>query len=360
MALTKVEQLRQKYGTTKIHLVDLIRLFDPTKNRLLTDLLMQHYLQENAGRDYPVSDRIWNRISFDTKEDEQVFKSNYTMYIIMDVLHGVIGEDTFYFLERFNKYWSENKLPNKDISAYKSLDDIKNVVHILDLEEYTKEKTVQINKVYETDEWLIIAPLSVKASQIYGSGTRWCTTQRDSVYSFWQYTRDGFLLYIINKKTNVKYAYHRVVNFTDKKEPGQINSEFFNAADVRVDSIDLDMPSLLYDVIRKFVLDCNMMNIYANSDFLNYDREGYAEWQASNEKSAPAPEQAIGRPNHLRVVHNAQNPTDEPARGNVAEIMGDYIVNGEPEPMADLRTEPAAAHIAGMAMADAMGAPPRA
>jgi hypothetical protein len=329
MALTKVEQLRQKYVTAKINLVDLIRLFDPTKNRLLTDLLMQQYLQDNANKEYPISDRIWNRLNFDTKEDEQVFRTNYTMYIMMDMLHSILGEDTFYFLERFNKYWIENKLPERDITAYKSLEDIKNVVHILDLEEYTKEKSVQIHKVYETDEWLIIAPLSLKASQIYGSGTKWCTTQRDNTYAFWQYTRDGFLLYIINKKTNVKYAYHRVINFNEKKEPGQVSSEFFNAADSRVDSIDLDMPFFLYNIIRQFVLKSNQSGIYANSDFSNYDVDGYREFQEQNEKSMPTPDD---RPRGvLRVVQ--ENPTDvdapaivpveKPARGNVAEIMDD-------------------------------------
>jgi hypothetical protein len=331
MALTKVEQLRQKYDTTKIQLVDLVRLFDPTKNRLLTDLLMQHYLRANANQVYAISERVWNKLNFDTNEDAAVLKSNYTLYIMLDVLHSILGEDTFYFLERFNKYWTEDKLPNRDITAYKSWEDIKNVVYILDLEEHVKDKTVQIYKLHETDEWLIVAPLSFKASQIYGSGTKWCTTNRDSAYSFWKYTQDGFLLYIINKKINMKYAYHRMTDFNGTKEPGQVNSEFFNAADVRVDSMDLDIPYELYDIVHQFLRYCNQDGIHSNSDFPNYDWDGYAEFQSTSEqKDSPMAEN--NRRPHLRVVRENITeavPTEEPVDENGTAIMvhGDQPTN---------------------------------
>jgi len=48
-----------------------------------------------------------------------------------------------------------------------------------------------------------VIPLSYEASKVYGANTKWCTTQQQH----WNSYRGKYkLIYIINKKTNVKYA----------------------------------------------------------------------------------------------------------------------------------------------------------
>ena len=54
-------------------------------------------------------------------------------------------------------------------------------------------------KVYEDEKWLVVRPLTIEASRLYGSNTKWCVTMRDESH-LQVYLDEGCMYYIIDKK----------------------------------------------------------------------------------------------------------------------------------------------------------------
>lgn len=314
MALTKIKDIKKKYKNTNIDLIDVVRLFDPTKNKFLSDLLMAEFMKLNTG-EFDTHSRIMRNLRFDkSKYVINDLRTNKMLYHIVETVSDIISNDTMEYMSRFDKYWTENKIGDRNIHAYKTMDDIKNAVHIADMRELGNESNLRIYKVFENAIWLIMMPLSVKSSWLYGANTKWCTTQRDNEYAFWNYTSNGFLFYIINKKKNIKYAYHKKIELNANDEPGSVQSEFFNAADQRIDSMDADIPPIIITHLREFVITSVKAGIDTNSKLPNYDMEGYLEFKLSREVvNYTEPAQPVADPmtNNLIQHITRDNQTEE-------------------------------------------------
>ena len=70
--------------------------------------------------------------------------------------------------------------------------------------EKDKQKNAKKNsdKIYEDKNWLVVRPKSWQASCVYGAGTKWCTTSKESDSHFKRETDRNFLVYVINKNKN--------------------------------------------------------------------------------------------------------------------------------------------------------------
>lgn len=324
MKLTKIEQLRRKYEGNQISLVDVVKLFDHTKNKILTDFITAEVIKENQN--LMKADRRYIEeytIEHMALQDRILVAELTRNCILSSVVHRVfemIGDENRYYIKRFNKYWEENKLPSKDMSHYPDLNAIKVAVDRLDIAEFTKNKEIQAEKIYEDDNWLIIVPLSIKASQLYGSGTKWCTASRERDYQYYEHTQNGILVYLINKVTSAKYAYFKTAD-ADASNPGNRISQFYNTTDAFVDSIDLDIPDYVMTLLRTFV---KAPPYKKNCDFPNYDNEGlkkFKENQCVKEAAVPTDDVV----NHTRTEPMAQpaDPINVPARGMAAEFIED-------------------------------------
>lgn len=316
---TKIEKLRQKFASSQINLVDVMKYFDPTKNKLLTNLLTEEIvkkMQSGQGTNYELGEQRQSRLYFENEEERKaVTKNNRLSAALFAVVGDMLGDEAFYCAKQFHKYWVEGKLPNRDIHSYKSMDDIKNAVRIIDIKEFTKSDSIRIHKIFEDDAWLLVLPLSVKASQIYGAGTQWCTTNRERQYNYMEYTRNGLLVYLINKSASYKCAYHKVLNA--ENEPGVRQSQFYNAQDVFIDSMDLDIPAHILNILRDFIAGSEYKT---NFDFPNYLKKEWEEFQKKENvgkelADEPAPQPVAEPPIHFTML------TDEPARANIAEII---------------------------------------
>jgi hypothetical protein len=103
----------------------------------------------------------------------------------------------------------------------------------------------EVVKILDTDEWLLVRPLTYYSSKKYGSNTKWCTTSEGNPEYFIKYSSRGVLIYCINKITGYKVASFYSL---DKQEP---EFSFWNQKDTRVDSLDTE----LTDDIRKLIQD---------------------------------------------------------------------------------------------------------
>jgi predicted nucleic acid-binding Zn-ribbon protein len=100
-------------------------------------------------------------------------------------------------LSGFDKISSN--LSKTDINQYKSLDELNN--ELLSYKNKPRREYKQVeggNVVYENDRFMVVNPLTHKASCYYGRGTKWCTAA-DSDHHFNNHNSDGKLFYILDK-----------------------------------------------------------------------------------------------------------------------------------------------------------------
>ena len=141
----------------------------------------------------------------------------YLEFVLNSMCCGGYGLDTEQILplvQNFHRLAERNIIKNKDIyskeyatlqdSDYVDLSNLYAVVEKATELEISKERDKvlkgQKDVVYDGPRWRVIVPKTHKASCAYGSGTRWCTTSRDSSH-FDQYTNDALLFYIIDKSS---------------------------------------------------------------------------------------------------------------------------------------------------------------
>lgn len=102
----------------------------------------------------------------------------------------------------------------KDINTYATTADLVNAVEeIKKKERRSFSEKLPGEKILENESVIIMAPTTIGSSCYYGSGTTWCTTDKDRDY-FDKYTRSGQLYYILSKvKTTDDPTYKVAVRF---------------------------------------------------------------------------------------------------------------------------------------------------
>jgi hypothetical protein len=117
-----------------------------------------------------------------------------------------------------------------DLFKYKSIGDLGAFIETLDVNAIlgrTKgEQSSDVNSAasnievpYEDESWKVVIPKSYDASCYWGSGTRWCTATRETSDWYNEYSSQGPLYIIIDKKTEDKYQFHfESEQFMDKND----------------------------------------------------------------------------------------------------------------------------------------------
>jgi hypothetical protein len=101
------------------------------------------------------------------------------------------------------------RIKNKDINSYKTYRDLKTVVdEALDKAE-EKSADKEADKVYEDNEVVIYAPLTVRASCKYGAGSKWCITGKSgsgastSYNDYYdRYSKDAVFYFFLRKNVS--------------------------------------------------------------------------------------------------------------------------------------------------------------
>ena len=102
-------------------------------------------------------------------------------------------------------------------------------------------------EILRTKKWLIIKPLSLKSSLKYGQNTKWCTSSKENLITFYNYSKEGILIYIIERETDTKWAVYWEINELGKKT----EMSWWNAEDDRLDSMLILIPEDIMDIIKK-------------------------------------------------------------------------------------------------------------
>jgi hypothetical protein len=175
--MSKIDKLKEQHPNLNVSIIDLLAKIDPSN----TNKYLQFLINRLKGE-------------YDYNEGDDI-----GLYLITEIL----GPDKVELLNEFDKHCNANRVKKNDISQYKSWDEMLDSVN--DAEEILKQKELekQVIKLLDNDEYCIVIPLSYEASKMYGSNTKWCTTQE----THWlNYIDEYKLIYIIDRINNDKYA----------------------------------------------------------------------------------------------------------------------------------------------------------
>ena len=165
---------------------------------------------------------------------------------MIKVLNEYVGYNESKTIEKFIELNEKNLITQKDLTTYKTIEELELQISLSDLKIVDKELEKQVLKLMETDEWLVLKPLSYQASVKYGSGTKWCTASKNESDYYFRYSKRGILIYCINKKTGDKVAGFKNLDLSYEKE-----TSFWTIIDLRTDSIDCDLPEDVMNIFKE-------------------------------------------------------------------------------------------------------------
>lgn len=82
-------------------------------------------------------------------------------------------------------------------------------------EEKTFVREEHANVLMETDTFLFIQPTTHKGSMKYGANTKWCTTSKRDPAVFSRYSKNGLLVYLIDKTETMNPNFRKVAFYHD-------------------------------------------------------------------------------------------------------------------------------------------------
>jgi hypothetical protein len=138
-------------------------------------------------------------------------------------------------LKEFSEVLDKGLVDQNDISKYENFEEITNQLSVARTKDLLKKSRKEISVVYEDDEIMMLKPLSFEASLKYGAGTKWCTAMKNEPEYFYRYSKNGILIYLINKKTGRKFGCHSE-RYTDNRV------QIFNEIDQVIDSFHMGLP----------------------------------------------------------------------------------------------------------------------
>ena len=242
--MSRIEQLKNQNPNLTIDVVDIINnLFDKVK---YTELSVNLIKTKRQGYSRSSEDMI-NELVMEYGQDREILtsKSYEELTNIFRVLGDYFGYHDFNTIKKFIELNERNLIKENDLSKFKSFEDLELQVSLAELKLIDKDLEKQVIKLYETDEWLVLKPMSFLASRKYGSNTKWCTTQENNPDYYLRYSRRGILIYCMNKVTGEKVAAFKNIDTSYDRE-----TSFWNMIDNRIDSIESGLPVEVMDVIK--------------------------------------------------------------------------------------------------------------
>jgi len=215
-----------------------------------------------------------NKFDFIRMEDLNNFSDIQTL-LLFRFLDSFFNFEDLISFRKFCEYNERGLISQNDLSKYKSFDDVLNQLSMAEMKVTTKQMETQIVKLMDTDEWLIVRPLTYLASKKYGSNTKWCTTSEGNPEYFIKYSSKGVLIYCINKVTGYKVASFYSL---DKNDP---EFSFWNQKDSRIDSLDTE----LTDEIRLLIQSVSKDKKAKTNRFLLSDEQRVIEDKLMKNKS---------------------------------------------------------------------------
>ena len=243
----KIDELKKQNPNFNINIIDIINdIYGKSKyTEMVINLIKNKYNKRNNDNNYSDIYRELVR-EFNVIPDKLITKNYFDLINMIKVLNEYVGYNESKTIEKFIELNEKNLITQKDLTTYKTIEELELQISLSDLKIVDKELEKQVLKLMETDEWLVLKPLSYQASVKYGSGTKWCTASKNESDYYFRYSKRGILIYCINKKTGDKVAGFKNLDLSYEKE-----TSFWTIIDLRTDSIDCDLPEDVMNIFKE-------------------------------------------------------------------------------------------------------------
>lgn len=243
----KIDELKKQNPNFIINIIDIINdIYGKSKyTEMVINLIKNKYNKRNNDNNYSDIYRELVR-EYNISPDKLITKNYFDLINMIKVLNEYVGYNESKTIEKFIELNEKNLITQKDLTTYKTIEELELQISLSDLKIVDKELEKQVLKLMETDEWLVLKPLSYQASVKYGSGTKWCTSSKNESEYYFRYSKRGILIYCINKKTGDKVAGFKNLDLSYEKE-----TSFWTIIDLRTDSIDCDLPEDVMNIFKE-------------------------------------------------------------------------------------------------------------
>ena len=253
--MSRIEELKKQNPNFNLDGIAIINdSLGKVKYTEMTINLIKHRLSENnKARCEDLINQMHHEFGFDFE-----YLKGLTFMELSNTINFIssfFGHDNFRLIKEFITLNEKKLIENNDLTTYKTFDELELQISLSSLKSIDKEMAKQVQKLYETDEWLVVKPLSYQASLKYGASTKWCTVSNDSSEYYFKYSKRGILIYSINKKTGNKVAGFKSLDISYDPE-----TSFWNITDQRIDSMDSGLPNDVLDIFRNEFLNTKQTN----------------------------------------------------------------------------------------------------
>ena len=229
-----IKHLIQENPTMDLNLVRLISKLDPSKTNKLTPFMVKVFKKRMDEFEKEVSQEhgIYSRYEYVNSKMSDA--SGFEKLILTWVIDQFRVEN-IEILKEFNEVLDKGLVDQNDISKYENFEEITNQLSVARTKDLLKKSRKEISVVYEDDEIMMLKPLSFEASLKYGAGTKWCTAMKNEPEYFYRYSKNGILIYLINKETGRKFGCH-----SERFDNNRV--QIFNEIDQVIDSFHMGLP----------------------------------------------------------------------------------------------------------------------
>jgi hypothetical protein len=247
-----IKKIKKENDELSISIIDSLSQFDTSPTKKYTQFLVKMLNLRLNDYSSLVQDAIIPEYS---KIDMVLPLLNKKNILIRTLFTDYFGHRNLGDFIEFCELMDRGLVDENDISKYDSWDMLKEEMYKAKNKKYLKNAKKEIKVVYEDDEYLMLKPLTHASSCVYGYNAKWCTSMVNEKEYFYSHSRDGILIYVLNKKTNKKFGFY---NKYDKKyDDTQRSFKIFNQEDKEIDSIQTGIP---FNLLNFLVMELDTEN----------------------------------------------------------------------------------------------------
>ena len=238
-----IKKIKKENNSINISLIDLMGKLDTSETKKYTQFLFK-ILKNNFDNDMKYF--IKESSDREKKVNEILMANTFDGWVTKRVIGNLCGWDEMNLFVDFCDFMERGLTNEKDISKYDSWDMVASEVFQAKNRNLFKKAKKEVKVVYEDDQYMCIKPLTYAASVSYGYQTKWCTASVQEPSYFYNHSKEGVLVYLIDKINNVKFGFYHNNN--------QI--QIYNQKDDRIDSMETGLPlELLHKLIGESELE---------------------------------------------------------------------------------------------------------
>lgn len=247
--MSRIKELRKSddNNISLIRLIEQLLVSDKTKYIELFRKTIVNRIDSNDAKKGIYEDLYSRLPNMSFSDDMDIFE-----LMFLSTLISWADQENIIMFNQFIEYNERTLIERNDITTYKTFEELSCEISKVDLKMITKEMESQVISLFSDEEWLVIKPLTYESSKKYGSNTKWCTTSAHNPEYFFRYTKNGILIYCMNRKTGYKVAAYK-----DMKEK---DISFWNQRDERIDSFYTELPDEILSILRKELKSCHKPN----------------------------------------------------------------------------------------------------